>query len=247
MAKNIRKYFIWRNYIDRFKWSGIFRNIQNSDVGEKTKIHNSAVIRNSQLGGHTTISENVTVNNCEIGYECKLLANSYFYNASLGDYSYVNMNSFVLRADIGKYCSIASHVHIGPGNHPMNFVTTHPFMFLRNFGHLIPSDDEKIVTQRERRSIIIGNDVWIGQGAIIMDNIKIGDGAIIGAHSVVTKDVEPFSIVVGNPAKKIRYRFSEEISDALKDIKWWDWKRSKIIENIDDFRRVEIFVKKFKK
>ena len=90
--------------------------------------------------------------------------------------------------------------------------------------------------------VIIGNHVWIGQGAMIMKGVTIGDGAIIGAHAVVTKNVDPYSIVVGNPAKTIKYRFSEDIINALIKIKWWEWGKQKIKDNINDFRDINLFI-----
>jgi len=236
------KFFQPRNYIKRLQRTKIFWNITNSSTGRNLRIHSSAAIVNSKLDDNITINKNVTVRSCKIGNECKILANSYLYKTTIGDCSYVNMNSFVLRATIGKFCSIASHVYIGPGTHPLDFVTTHPFTFLRDYGRFISTDNEEIVSQREKQSVIIGNDVWIGQGVIIMDNIRIGDGAIIGAHAVVTKNVDPYSIVVGNPAKTIKYRFSEDIINALIKIKWWEWGKQKIKDNINDFRDINLFI-----
>lgn len=240
------KYLKPRNYIKRLQWSKIFRNMSNSSAGEGLKVHSSSVIINSKLGNNITINNNVIVNDCIIGNDCKILSNTYFYKTEMGDSSYVSMNSFILRAKIGKFCSIASHVYIGPGTHPMNEVSTHPFTFLKDYGNFISMDNEEIVNSREKQSVIIGNDVWIGQGVIIMDNIRIGNGSIIGAHAVVTKDVEPYSVLVGNPAKIIRYRFSKEKIDNLLSINWWNWEKSKIKENIEDFKHIEDFIKKHK-
>lgn len=243
----IGKYFKLRNYIEKLRWLSIFRNSQRSSIGANAKIHSSSKILNSKLGNNVNVNESTTISNCEIGSECKILADCYLSNVSLGNYSYINSNSFVLRARIGKFCSIASHVYIGPGTHPMDFISTHPFTFLKEFGNLIPHDDDEIIIQRDRRSIDIGNDVWIGQGVIIMDRIKIGDGAIVGAHAVVTKDVEPYAIVVGNPAKKIRSRYSEDMIKALIAIKWWDWEKAKLRERVRDFRDIKSFIEKHTK
>lgn len=241
--KNFKKYFRIRNYLEKMKWIRLFSNISKSSYGKNLKIHISSKVVNSTIKDNVDIGKNVIVGNSEIGNECKLLANSYFHKALLDDYSYVNMNSYILRAQIGKFCSIASNVYIGPGTHPMNFITTHPFVFLKKFGEFIPIDDEEIVNEREKKSIIIGNDVWIGQGSIIMDNIKIGDGAIVGAHAVVTKDVDPYAIVVGNPARVIRYRFNREIIKQLLDIEWWDWDKEKIKREVANFSTPKAFIK----
>ena len=142
---------------------------------------------------------------------------------------------------IGNFCSIASGIKIFlGGNHRHDWVTTYPFGHIHqdifnNFngeGHPTTKGD-----------IIIGNDVWIGQNTTIMSGIKIGDGAVIANNSHIVKDVEPYSIVGGNPAKLIRYRFTTEQIDKLLRIKWWDWEDEKINKftpllcnnNIDDF------------
>jgi acetyltransferase-like isoleucine patch superfamily enzyme len=92
--------------------------------------------------------------------------------------------------------------------------------------------------------VVIGNDVWFGSDVVIIGNVKIGDGAVIGARAVVTKDVEPYSVVVGAPARKVRFRFSKQVIDALLRIKWWDWREDKILSNLKDFYDVEAFVRK---
>ena len=119
----------------------------------------------------------------------------------------------------GSYCSVAENVraYLG-GHHRTDYITTFPF------GSIMPEFWGKEVYGHpaNKGDIIIGSDVWIGDNVSIMPNVTIGDGACIGCNSVVTKDVEPYSIVAGNPAKFIRYRFSEHIIDELLDISWWD-------------------------
>jgi acetyltransferase-like isoleucine patch superfamily enzyme len=118
---------------------------------------------------------------------------------------------------VGNYSSIASHILLGAG-HANDSVTTYPHRILWRMegagtdGFPAPSKDT-----------IIGSDVWTGWGSVILSGITIGDGAIVGAGAVVTKDVEPYAIVGGNPAKLIRYRFPEEQRNALLDIRWWEW------------------------
>ncbi len=130
----------------------------------------------------------------------------------------------------GNFCSIAENVKIYVGgNHRMNCVTTYPF------GHIYKNifSATKEGHASSKGNVIIGNDVWIGENATIMSGVKIGDGAIIGNSSLVTKDVEPYSIVGGNPAKLIRYRFEKEQIDKLLKIKWWDWSDEKINKYMD--------------
>lgn len=123
---------------------------------------------------------------------------------------------------IGAYCSIAADVSIflGGEHHP-EWVTTYPFGALWR-EHLHPDQP------KSRGDVVIGNDVWIGRGATIMSGVTIGDGAVVGAGALVAKDIPPYTIVGGNPAKPIRLRFSPEIVSKLLEIRWWDWPDERI-------------------
>ncbi|MCZ8197289.1 MAG: CatB-related O-acetyltransferase [Flavobacterium sp.] len=122
---------------------------------------------------------------------------------------------------IGKYCQLGADIAIHASNHPTSFLTTY-------INHNLFEGELKKNVQHNK--IIIGNDVWIGHGAILLGNIKIGNGAIIAAGSVVTKDVENYSIVAGVPAKKIKMRFSESVISEIENLKWWDKPYSELIE-----------------
>lgn len=136
------------------------------------------------------------------------------------------------RLVIGKFCSIACGARFlfNSANHTMTSLSTYPFsLFFEEWGL-----DRKNVTASwdNKGDIIIGNDVWIGYEAVILAGVTIGDGAIIGSRAVVTKDVPPYTIVVGIPAKPIRERFSHEIISSLLEMKWWNWSKEKIAQNI---------------
>lgn len=98
-----------------------------------------------------------------------------------------------------------------------------------------------------RGPIVIGNDAWVGRGAFILDGVTIGDGAIVGAMSVVAKDVPPYAVVVGNPARIVHYRYNEEQIKKLLEIKWWDWSNETIMERVEDFKDIDVFLKKYYK
>lgn len=167
-----------------------------------------------------------------IGYRSKLIdvnfgrynmigQNVTVINSSIGDFSYIADGSVINETKIGKFCSIGPNVRMAPGKHPTNtIVSTHPSIYsnpdnlLKNF-----SDTDHYEYTKD---VVIGNDVWIGANTLILNGVKIGDGAILGANSVVTSDVESYSIVVGAPGKHVKYRFLKEEIDFLLKLKWWD-------------------------
>jgi len=149
----------------------------------------------------------------------------------IGDYTYgfprvVSWNEGA-GLKIGRFCSIAENVSIFlGGEHRTDWVTTYPFSVLDDcFSHITGHPSTK-------GDVEIGNDVWIGWSATLMSGIRVGDGAVIGAFAVVARDVKPYEIVAGNPARHIRPRFSEDIVEKLLAIRWWDWDIEKIRENV---------------
>jgi len=142
---------------------------------------------------------------------------------------------------IGNFCSIAQEVLILlGGNHSLNWVTTYPFEKESAIFFKRPNINYK----KTKGDVIIGNDVWIGRRVIIMSGVKIGDGAVIAAGSTITKDVTPYTIVGGNPAKIINKRFNDDIIQALLIIKWWDWEDNKINDNLTLIcsANIEVFI-----
>ena len=157
--------------------------------------------------------------------------------ASIGAHTYIAANSEIENAEIGNYCSVADHCRIGMSGHSLNFLSTSP-IFTQTVNALqerwIEKDIFKHKSEDERA--YIGNDVWIGSHVLINGGVHIGDGAVIGAGAVVVRDIPPYAIVGGVPAKLIRYRFSPEIIERLLNIKWWSISEERIKNNIHLFQ-----------
>jgi acetyltransferase-like isoleucine patch superfamily enzyme len=192
--------------------------------------------------------------NCEF-YPKTSISNTVFSNynivfgsvlmdsCTIGNHTYIQKGSNVFNADIGKFCSIASGVSIGPGIHKTDGVSTHPIFYLQNTPLIKKFCDSDTFMASKRTSI--GHDVWIGQSAIVLDGVSIGIGAIIAAGSVVTKDVAPYAIVGGIPAKLIKYRFEQVIITKLIESKWWNFKEEwfeQHYEQMFDIERIKVWL-----
>ncbi|PTQ56810.1 MAG: Chloramphenicol acetyltransferase [Candidatus Carbobacillus altaicus] len=164
----------------------------------------------------------------------------------LGDYSYTGPYCIVQHARIGKFSNIAAMVRIGPTAHPVERPTLHHITYRRRLYGVGEKDDEAFFSWRRAQVATIGHDTWIGHGAIIMPGVTVGNGAVVGSGAIVTRDVAPYTVVVGVPARPLRMRFSEEIVEALERIRWWDWPHDRIRERIDDLAgNVETFVERY--
>lgn len=173
---------------------------------------------------------------------------SLIQDCSIGIGTYIQYGCNLQKCNIGRWCSIAPEVKIITGNHPtQKIVTTHPAFYSNkthanmHFENCVEFEDYSYVDSEKKWFCEIGNDVWIGERALILNGIKIGNGAIIGAGAIVTRDIPPYAVAVGVPAKVIKYRFTNDQIKKLEIIKWWEndmeWlkKNSQLFSNIDDF------------
>ncbi len=215
-------------YIDSFPESEMASAPRAKQLGERPHIHPTARIRQCYLGNWT-----------DVGPNCALL------ESSLGDYSYLAGDVTIIYSEIGKFCSIASHVTINPGNHPMGRVTQHHCTYRRVQYGLDDHDDEGFFDWRRDNQCVIGHDVWIGHGATVVAGVRIGTGAAVGAGAVVTKDVAPYEVVVGVPARPIRKRFSDDVIEKLLRVAWWDWDRRALEERFHDLMDLDAFLAKY--
>ena len=182
----------------------------------------------------------------ELGEYTEVGISGYLENVQLGDFSYTSEFCMIQNAEIGKFSNIAAMVRIGPTDHPMGRASLHHFTYRRIKYGLADTDDEEFFQWRAEQKVYIGHDTWIGHGAVIMPGVRIGDGAVVGSGAIVTKDVEPYTIVVGVPAQPIRKRFSEDIVHKLREIKWWDWTYEELKQRLEDFYLpIDLFVDKY--
>jgi len=152
-------------------------------------------------------------------------------SSEIGRYTSVGRNTKVTHAKIGSFCAISWDCTINAIFHPISHMTISAFPYAPHVGGFVSK------RVQEYKEVVIGHDVWLGAQCIIMPGVSIGDGAIIGAGSVVTKSVAPYEVVCGNPARHLRWRFPEEVRSKLQEIQWWHWSDSQIKENIDLFSR----------
>lgn len=177
----------------------------------------------------------------------RICRNVYLSNSMLGYGTYIGPESSIIASEIGRYTSIGPRVIITNGKHPTEvFVSTHPafFSLRRQSGFTYVKEQKYSEELNRNRATGIGSDVWIGDSALILEGVKIGDGAIIAARSCVTMDIPPYAIVGGNPAKIIKYRFNKEQIMALIQIKWWEKDEEWIKERVDLFSNIDEFLKK---
>lgn len=185
-------------------------------------------VNNTKLGRYNTLYENVIITDSEVG-----------------DFVYISNNTKIHNAVIGKFCSIGPNVEIGLGKHPTDFVSTFPAFFSTKKQCQLSFCKESTFVENE--PVVIGNDVWIGSKVIVLDGVTIGSGAIIAAGAVVAKDVQPYEIVGGVPAKKIKFRFPQEVIREFLEIKWWDNDINWLRQNQKYFKNTVEFLYKIKK
>ena len=194
-------------------------------------IHQGCEIANSTFGAY-----------CEVGAFSRVLTSAF------GDYAYCDRMADIANADIGKFSNIAAMTRIGPTDHPMRNAAQHHFLYRSELYFDDASDDAAFFAARAARRLSLGADCWIGHGAIIKPEIRVGIGAIVAAGAVVTKDVPDFMIVAGTPAKPLRMRFADEVAQDLMDLAWWDWDHARLRRALPDFRAMPAaeFVAKYR-
>ncbi len=187
------------------------------------RIHSTAELKSCRLGRHVVVGERVVLR-----------------EVAVGDYSYFERHGEAIYAQIGKFCSIAANARINALEHPMERVTTHKITYRPNEYFKFLGIDQAFRERRREKKVVIGNDVWVGHGAVVLPGVSIGDGAVIGANAVVSRDVAPYTIVAGVPARPLRERFPREIAVRLAALSWWDWPAEKLAEALPDMQALPV-------
>lgn len=202
--------------------AGLFVKLIDFAKEGSRDIHNKIRFKNAIIENGCCIDNNSKIESPVHIFEKCLLNNS-----TISAFTYVGRQSVIQNTSVGRFCSVANNVFSGLGNHPVHEFSTSPLFYRINNPFNIKLVECNSDFQ-EYKPVEIGNDVWIGARAIILDGVTIGDGAVIAANSIVTKDVPPYAIVGGIPAKIIKYRFNQEKIQYLTDLKWWNWSISEI-------------------
>lgn len=199
------------------------KNILSLPIRIFSKVSVFAIIQNSVIDKTSAISSGVK-----------------FYRSRIDKYSYIGRNSFIIDTKIGKFCCIGPGCNIGGTGHPINWVSTSSVF------HKWDNILKKNFSRHEYdifSETVIGNDVWIATNAMIKAGVKISDGAVIGMGSVVTKDVGPYEVWAGNPARCIRKRFNDDTINKLLDMKWWEFSENDLTEKAQYFNNIDLFLK----
>lgn len=159
-------------------------------------------------------------------------------HSSFGNYSYCDRYADIANARIGKFANIAAFSRIGATDHPMHTAACHHFLYRSGEYWDDATRDEDFFAHRKSRVAHIGHDTWIGAGAMIKPKVTLGHGAVVAAGAVVTRDVAPYTIVAGTPAKPLRLRQPREIADRLIALAWWDWPHEALRASLEDFRKM---------
>ncbi len=178
---------------------------------------------------------------CEVGHGSRIV------NSTFHDYAYCDRFADISNTDVGRFSNIAAMTRIGPTDHPFTHAAQHHFLYRSSYYWDDVSDDAVFFAARQSRRTTLGADCWIGHGAIIKPEVSVGIGAIVAAGAVVTKDVAPFHIAAGCPAKPLRARFSPAIIDRLLALAWWEWDHVRLRAALEDFRalKAEAFLEKY--
>ncbi len=187
------------------------------------RIHPTAELKSCKLGRYSAIGERVILR-----------------EVTVGDFSYFERHAEAIYTTIGKFCSIAANARVNALEHPIERITSHKVSYRPNEYFRWLGVDAAFKARRQAKSVTTGHDVWIGHGAVVMPGVSIGNGAIVGANAVVTRDVGAYEIVAGTPARFLRRRFTPEIALRIEKFAWWDWPVDRLADAVPEMQSMTI-------
>ncbi len=190
----------------------------NSEVDPTAVLYKNARVTGTRIGENTTVGDFTIIGNSEIGGYVAINRGNLISASRIGFATYTGHNTTIKNTRVGKYCCLSWNLSLGGKNHNFHAATSYPPF---HFNRVLEGKTE--IVETDFPDTEIGSDVWIGSGATVLRSVRVGDGAVIGAAAVVVKDVPPYAIAVGNPARVIGYRFSGDVIEAMLDLKWWDY------------------------
>lgn len=194
--------------------------VRNVTAAPTARIYKATRVENTVLGEYVTIGDYSRVGDSKLDDRSFLQRSNMVYGSHIGRYSYTGKNATIWHADIGAFCSMSWNISIGGADHDYSRLTTHTFLYDGINFDLMPEDGTGY--DRFADPCVIGNDVWIAANACICRGVSVGTGAVIAAGAVVTRDVEPYTIAAGVPARPIRKRFPDQVIARLLDSRWWE-------------------------
>ena len=200
-----------------------------------------------ELGLEPFVHPDCEITESTFGRYCEIGQGSRVQHTVMGDYSYCDRLCDIANAEIGKFANIASFVRLGASDHPLDRASLHHFMYRSAYYWPDEADDAAWFAARRARRVVIGHDTWIGHNAQVKPEVTVGHGAVVAAGAVVTKDVAPFMIVAGVPAKPMRERLPGPVAERKMALAWWDWDHERLRAALADFRALnaEAFLEKY--
>jgi acetyltransferase-like isoleucine patch superfamily enzyme len=248
LLKWIKEAWIHQSYQRRFH-QAVFasgaRLLGATVVSGAVRFGQRALVQDSRVGSDCIVGDGTCLHRTSLGFGCWIGSECRLIDTAVGDGSYLSEGGRFDGCVFGKYCSVGPQVLAGFGEHPTDLVSTHPAFYATVAEH--PQGLSAHSHFCGRKTIHVGNDVWIGARAFLRDGVTIGDGAVIGAGAVVVKDVAPYVIVGGVPARPLRQRFPADTIEALLRIRWWDWPREEVKQHRELLGSADLsgFVRRF--